>query len=713
VLFLPIVALSFLGLSQASRQLESQARTHLAQSVKDASMSLVERLHACELDTEMLLADFASAGSLPGSRVNARLHQRLRKNFRGLGLFLAQGMLEVVGSMPERPQLSPEEVDLVARGLLVLSVRDAGNGPTVIAVRDLLPFGLGDGILVGELELEALLPIEGASNLALAHESTLLLTTDPEVFGPDVIAGLGAEEGDISILQTDAGPHFVAAREVFLRPQFGLVLRLLMGVPEAQVVAPVEYFRTLFLLTALLAFLVVFFLGLKRLQRNLAPIERLQEATRRVTVGDHLGRLEIQTGDEFQALGEAFETMAERVQQRTRELEAANSAKSRFLANMSHEVRTPLSSILGYADLCLAEPGVRGALRESLGVIRSSGTHLLRVINDVLDVACIEAGKVQVERRPCAPLEVLAEAARMVEPQVKARELTFEHHVREGVPAQVVTDPDRLRQILVNLFSNAAKFTERGGITVTVEPRLADGRASLCFEVTDTGPGIQPEQVQRLFQPFTQLDDSMSRRHGGVGLGLSIARSLARSLGGDLTCRSTVGQGSTFSVTIEAGEPAAPLPSAPPAEVAPSSAAPAQASESSDDSARLLVVEDVEVNRRLLVVQLRSAGFVVEEAENGRVAVDKVHAAWSSGRPFALVFMDMQMPVLDGYEATRILRRNGYDGAIVALTAHASSAEREHILAVGCDAVAPKPIERARLHELTRAHQRLPRRSAS
>ncbi len=707
VLFVPLVALTYLGLSQATRQLERQTLTHLALSAKDASMSLLGRLQACELDVEMLLGDFASTGTLLDTSANPRLNERLRSNFTQLALHLPQGELEIIGSVPALPELTAAEAEHLAKGALTLVSREENGAPRLLVLRNIDAFGVGAGTLVGELKLGSLLPVEGTQGLALLHEGRVLHTTNPEVFTPAFMATLEPLQGRHAVVETSLGPYLTAAREIFLRPQFGIVLTLMMGTPEEQAIAPIVQFRTLFFLTALLAFLLVFFVGLKRVQKNLVPVALLKEATRRVASGDLDSRLEIRTRDEFQELGEAFNSMADGVRQRTRQLVEANAAKSRFLANMSHEIRTPMNSILGYADLCFAEPAAKGELREHLDVIRSSGKHLLRVIRDILDVSRIEAGKVQVELRLCSPTKVLEEAVRMVEPQLRVKTLDFESHVRGSIPFEVNTDPDRLRQVLVNLLSNAVKFTQRGKITVAVELRTSAGAPCLAFEVADTGPGIEASQLERLFQPFVQADDSMSRQHGGTGLGLFIARSLARMLGGEITCQSRVGQGSTFTVTIDPGPVESPRLAEPPAPVP---AMLAQIETSPLPPGRVLVVEDVRVNRLLVVRHLRSGGFLVDEAENGGEAVGKALAAWRGGEPFSLIVMDMQMPVMDGYEATATLRASGYDGAILALTAHAIGSERERCLECGCDELATKPIDRARLLDVARQSLRLPSR---
>jgi CheY-like chemotaxis protein len=286
-------------------------------------------------------------------------------------------------------------------------------------------------------------------------------------------------------------------------------------------------------------------------------------------------------------------------------------------------------------------------------------------------------------------------------PRARAKSLEFEI-CRDGeIPEAISTDPTRLRQILINLLGNAIKFTETGRVELVLRHRPAETGPILEFDVRDTGIGMTPQQAEQLFTPFLQADASMTRRFGGTGLGLAITARLAELLGGAIrVVRTAPQQGSWFRVHI-AAEPSAMQPTSP----ATARAAAATAAQPADRlCARILLVEDGPDNQRLIAHVLRKAGAEVTIAANGRVGADAALAADAAGRPFDVILMDMQMPILDGYSATALLRKNGYGRPIIALTAHAMTHDRERCLAAGCDEFVAKPIDRARLLETIRRY---------
>lgn len=377
--------------------------------------------------------------------------------------------------------------------------------------------------------------------------------------------------------------------------------------------------------------------------------------------------------------------------------EAASNSKSEFLANMSHEIRTPMTAILGYADLLLEDDSLTEPAVEAVSVIRRNGQHLLGIINDILDLSKIEADKMQVDCVTSSPHEILCEIESLMRARAWQKQLEFHIEYMGPIPRTIQSDPMRLRQILINLVGNAIKFTESGAVRVVA--RLLNGDASspmLQMDVVDTGIGIASADLDHLFTPFTQADMSTTRKFGGTGLGLSISRRLARRLGGDIVVFSTPGVGSTFRVTVETGaldgvelieHPEACKPAS-------SSATGVGRKSGVRFSGRVLLAEDGPDNRRLISFFLTKLGLDVSVVEDGRQAIGAVRRAESDEIPFDLILMDMQMPVMDGYEAVRTLRAQKYARPIVALTAHVMESDRADCLACGCDDYASKPIDR-------------------
>ena len=369
--------------------------------------------------------------------------------------------------------------------------------------------------------------------------------------------------------------------------------------------------------------------------------------------------------------------------------ERASRAKSDFLANMSHEIRTPLNAILGFADLLR-----RGAessaseRREYLETIHRSGRHLLSVINDILDLSKIEAGQLQIEHIECSPSQIIAEVISVLRVRAREKGLSLDYHWTGSVPETILTDPARLRQLLLNVVGNAIKFTEQGGVQVVAQIVNGD-TPKLVVDVIDTGIGIPQHKLAQIFDPFCQADSSVTRRFGGTGLGLTICRRLARALGGGISVQSDAGKGSIFTIAVDSGPIDSFFPDGmPAADVVRASSVGHELPQVSLAGRRILVADDGDSNRRLIQIVLTKAGAEVITVTNGREAVD---AAMS--QPPDLILMDMQMPVMDGYGAAGSLREQGLKIPIVALTAHAMKGDREKCLAAGCTGYLTKPID--------------------
>ena len=380
--------------------------------------------------------------------------------------------------------------------------------------------------------------------------------------------------------------------------------------------------------------------------------------------------------------------------------EDANRAKSRFLATMSHEIRTPLNGILGMAQMLSVQTASAAERRECVQAILDCGEVLLVLLNDILDLSKIEAGKLALQPAPFAPDELLQTAAALFSKAAQDKGLSLRCRWHGAAGARFSSDPIRLRQMLSNLISNAVKFTHAGGIDL--EARVLEeqnGQSLIRFSVTDNGIGIPEEQRSALFKPFSQIDDSDTRKYPGTGLGLSIVRHLARLMGGEAGVESCTGQGSTFWFTLYAER----LPDIAPSKPVAAAAITGQLSalQAGNFSGRVLVVDDNDINRKLLAKMLNKRGVEVLYAENGREAV----AAVTQGPSPDLVLMDCQMPVMDGLEATAHIRRWEEEQhcrrlPIVALTAAAFEEDRDRCLAAGMDDFISKPVYLERLYEV-------------
>jgi signal transduction histidine kinase/DNA-binding response OmpR family regulator len=390
--------------------------------------------------------------------------------------------------------------------------------------------------------------------------------------------------------------------------------------------------------------------------------------------------------------------------------ETANRHKSEFLANMSHEIRTPMTAIIGYADLLAG--AVHRCERESakyIDIIKSNGAHLLSIINDILDVSKIEAGKMTVETIPFDPRQVLLEVESLLAPKAREKGIALEVGIDSPIPASIQSDPVRVRQILVNLVSNAIKFTEAG--TVRVVARLDTSRAQqpmLEICVSDTGIGMTDEQLKRLFGAFQQADGSTTRRFGGSGLGLRISRSLANLLGGDVTVTSAAGKGSRFTAAIATGSLAGiemidPVPLLRPRQA--TSDQEEAVNEQTLAGLRIFLAEDSPEIQNLVKFHLRHAGAVVTCFDDGSQVLKALTVDGSLEGPLIqpspcdLLVTDMQMPVMDGYTLAKTLRSKGCWTSIIALTAHAAEGEATKCMSAGCDAYASKPISQDQLLE--------------
>ena len=383
------------------------------------------------------------------------------------------------------------------------------------------------------------------------------------------------------------------------------------------------------------------------------------------------------------------------------EAESASSAKTQFLANVSHEIRTPLSAIIGFSELLLNPSQNPDERLQAASTIHRNGQQLLHLINEILDISKVESGRSEIEHLEINLLQMLRELQSLFELKANEKSLRFEIFVEGAlpVPALFKTDPTRLRQIIVNMIANAVKFTDSGSVTLSV--RAVDLN-QICFAVEDTGIGIPESSRARLFQPFSQVDSSTSRKFGGTGLGLALSKRFAESLGGDVNLMSSGATGSRFEAHIQiepsGASPRAHLSLGPISNLRGPVSVPQVPESGVLNGFNLLLVDDAIDNQVLISRFLRLAGAKVETAGSGSEAIEKAtRAERMPGREFDVILMDIQMPGMDGYAATQHLRSSGWKKPILALTAHALKAERDRCLAAGFDDHFTKPVDRMKL----------------
>ena len=379
-------------------------------------------------------------------------------------------------------------------------------------------------------------------------------------------------------------------------------------------------------------------------------------------------------------LEKTVEHRTEELRAAMRRAEEANRAKSQFLSHMSHELRTPLNGVLGHCQILQRDGDVNPRQRKSLAAIDSSGRHLLTLINDILDLSKIEAGEIDLEQAPCDLQALTLDVCNIVQPRAGQRDVVVRRVVASDVPRAIRTDPTKLRQCLVNIAGNAAKFTERGSIELRVN--VSEGR--VLFEIEDTGVGMTPEETRELFQPFKQA--RAGRAAGGTGLGLAISQRLVQRLGGELQVTSAVGRGSTFSFALPC------VPATVGRDIGDSLAGPGARRHqhlAPGEHCAVLIVDDNKTNRDVLVSLLEPSGFEVSEADDGLAALEQMRA-----RPYDLVLMDLRMPRMTGEEALKQIRDEPAlaDAKVIAITASIERGLMSQLESLGFDAVLGKPF---------------------
>ncbi|MDH5766811.1 MAG: ATP-binding protein, partial [Gammaproteobacteria bacterium] len=391
------------------------------------------------------------------------------------------------------------------------------------------------------------------------------------------------------------------------------------------------------------------------------------------------------------------ENLEHMIQKRTEELAAAtllaedaNQAKSQFLSNISHEIRTPLSMIIGFVETLHENEKTNPEQAKLIDIIQTNSNHLRSIIDNVLDIAKIEANKLTVDHTPFNIIDIIEQINELSKPRANDKGLNFSIEYSNNIPTYIYGDSLRVKQIILNLCSNAIKFTRHGHVKICIS--YHEEKNNIIISVKDTGIGLTPEQTEKLFQSFTQADTSTSRMYGGTGLGLSLSRQLAELMGGSLGVSSVYCKGSNFTLILPAGD----IQTASTTKVSNNSAQPLQMLPL---KGHILIVDDTPDMQELIAMHLTRMGLNYDFADNGMSAIKQ-----AKHHKYDLILMDIQMPIMDGLEATAKLRRNGYNNPVIALTANALLSEKEQCLNSGFNEYVTKPIDRWQLYNAIKAH---------
>jgi len=460
-------------------------------------------------------------------------------------------------------------------------------------------------------------------------------------------------------------------------------------------------FHMIAILIASLAVIVVLLVVFLR-RMIITPVKKLATYAHRIGAGDFDQTLSIGTYDEIGELAKTLDEMKlnlktsySDIKEQNAKLVSLDRMKSQFLANMSHEIRTPMNAIVGFSYL-LAGEDLTSEQKDEVHVIQESAQNLLNLINDILDFSKIEAGQLDIQMADSSLAKLLNSIESMMKAEACEKSLDFQIIADKDVPARLHSDPFRVRQCLINLVNNALKFTNQGYVHLKVSLQQENDQHSIRFDVEDTGIGIPKDRQAAVFESFTQADGSTTRKYGGTGLGLTVTKQLVELLGGELTLTSEAGIGSAFSLVIPvgmdiAGQPLLDRDIVPDQEEVEESLQ----ADMTKLSGRVLVAEDVEGNQKLMQLMLSKLGLEVDIAEDGVQAVQM-----ATSQSFDLVFMDIQMPHMNGYDATAALKRQGYKTPIVALTANAMKGDDVKCLEAGCDGYLAKPIDHRKLQRI-------------
>ncbi len=618
------------------------------------------------------------------------------------GMTLVCSMPSAVGTLDISNRAWFHEAMATDNSILSEPFRSRITGDALMAIAQRFTHKDIRGVMVGSIqihkithaavELEAkpwlqvyVVTDQGAVVAALDEK---LLATSAFAAKPWFPSVLEADRGQFT-MQEDGEQKLVA----FYHLQ-GTNLRAVAVADAAHLLGPARAVRNIGLIAVLLSVLLacgIIYLTVAPVTRD---IQRLADFAESVAQGDMEHEVQLARQDELGTLSRSLLRMLHTLKQMITRAEEATRAKSEFLANMSHEIRTPMNAVMGMAHLAL-QANPEGRQRDALLKIRRASESLLAIINDILDFSKVEAGKLELDHVPFRLADMVQSVGDMLEEDAKRKGLVLDLRVAPDIPALVVGDPVRLKQICINLCNNAIKFTSKGSVSLRVSLWETQGdELTLLFSVVDTGIGISPEQREMIFDAFAQADGSTTRRYGGTGLGLAISRRLVELMHGSIWVESEVNQGSTFHFTIRVAPGPRDLPEASCSELP-------ERTEKVVENLLVLLVEDNDLNQEIAVELLRSMGADPVVANNGEEAV----RFWLE-HDIDLIFMDIQMPVMDGLEAARRIRASGKPGSaavpIIAMTANAMNVDREKSRDAGMNGHLTKPID---CDELRRALQ--------
>jgi signal transduction histidine kinase len=467
-----------------------------------------------------------------------------------------------------------------------------------------------------------------------------------------------------------------------------------------------EWERLVFVLLEVASLILIIRLSARETWLAAIGQVRLEESSRRLNVEyRERTRSYREYTEQLERAHCELHTQAEELERARAEADDANAAKSSLVATVSHEIRTPMTAIVGYADVLLANLGDAESLKAAR-TIKRNGEFLLQLVDDILDLSKLESGMLTVDPCACSPAQIIADVVQLMKVRADSKGLPLVVSIQEEVSPTIYSDPQRLRQILLNLVGNAIKFSSHGEVRIGVHRDKVGERPGLRIDVCDQGIGLTPRQIENVFSQFSQADRSTSRMYGGSGLGLWISRRLAKLLGGDIAVVSAPGHGSTFTLTVTADRAPTLLPSD--SSFFTLENPPPLLPDIDLRGRRVLLADDSPDNQELVEFVLTRSGAIVEIVGNGQDAVRRALDAQRDGKPFDVVLMDVQMPQLDGFSATVKLRTAGYTEPIVALTAHTQPEQLQQARLSGCDACLSKPIDESLLGLLTQLSQRRP-----